>query len=178
MSSVRRSEKQTLHFGHCHLLHFSTTHTSPPLFESCTTSKRTTPPPRNFHSNNSPERVEETWQNTSKTPSVVGQRRTRRSRNVAGTQSGGNILRTLPRIAQRKNYLFASCSTGQEIRWKNEKARGRWQNFLGNRFRGLATPRTPATFEARLEQEQRFFPNDDQPPVGNNTRWGRNKPDL
>lgn len=30
MSSVRRSEKQTLHFGHCHLLHFSTTHTSVP----------------------------------------------------------------------------------------------------------------------------------------------------
>lgn len=115
MSSVRRSEKQTLHFGHCHLLHFSTTHTSPFLKLAQPRVPKRTPPPRNFHSNNPPERlrVEETWQNTNETPSWLGNKQQaleERRRDTIGRKYSQNAA--LATIAQRKNYLFAWCNTG------------------------------------------------------------------
>lgn len=93
MSSVRRSEKQTLHFGHCHLLHFSTTHTSPFL--------KLAQPSAHLLLAISIQTILQNdceWRKLGKIPTKLLRgwaTNNKRSRNVAGTQSGGNILRTL-----------------------------------------------------------------------------------
>lgn len=155
---VHRSEKQTRHFGHCHLLPalFHDPHDPSPLIETCVTTyviqAHTSSIPIQTILQNDCE-ARKTWQNTSKSGWWVGQRRT----SGRGTSPGHNraeifserwlVLRN-GRITCLPNLRVAQV---RKLGGKTKRLAVDGKTFLETAFAATCLEHLPP--EARLGQE-------------------------
>ena len=130
-------ESKTLHFGHCHLLHFSTTHASLLWnlrnLQAHTTSSFSSQFPFKQSSRTSGGKLAKYQQNSW----LGNEQQRKRSRNVAGTDNRAEIFSERCARDDCATEELPVCTPVRKLGGKTKRLAVDGKTFLENRFRGL-----------------------------------------